>query len=339
MSTRIWFNRTFSAASHYIEMIRNNEDREKFIIYATHPRQHSPMLQVADYSEIEPILPMDEYIAYCLDFCKKHQIDVFIPHFGLTEISYHGSAFQQIGTQVLIGGDPTLLEVVGDKGRLFQALSSVEGLTLPDYFIATTVNEFQQAYRTLKEKGHRICIKPVKGEGGGGFRIIEETPADIWSIYEPVTNTLLLEDLIELLSSVDHFDALMVMELLEGHEYSVDCLGRENELLAAVPRKKVEGRIRKLEANAELIELSRAIQKVLSLQYNFNVQFIYQHNVPKLLEINPRASGGLYMSCLSGVNFPYLALKSLLGGEVHVQEPKLDITATHIEKELIISNA
>lgn len=336
MAKRIWFNRTFSAASHYVDMIRNNADNEKFEIYATHTKLHSPLLQAADYAELEPSLPMDQYIHYCLDFCKKHSIDVFIPHFGLTEIAYFCSEFQKAGTQVLLSGDPQLLEIVGDKGHLFEALNSVPGLTLPDYFIATTADEFEHAYQVLKEKGHRVCIKPAKGEGGGGFRIIEETPLDISSIYEPVTNAIQLDHLLQLLKRVDHFEALMVMELLEGHEYSVDCLGSIDQLLAVVPRKKLEGRIRELEENTELIELSRSIHKVLPLRFNFNIQFIYQNHVPKLLEINPRTSGGLYISCLSGVNFPYLALKSLLGGDVGVQTPQLNITATHIEKEVII---
>jgi hypothetical protein len=47
-------------------------------------------------------------------------------------------------------------------------------------------------------------------------------------------------------------------------------------------------------------------------------------------------SGGLYFSCLSGVNFPYLAVKLLLGEKVEKQETKLDIKATFLEKEIIL---
>ncbi|MET0808168.1 MAG: ATP-grasp domain-containing protein, partial [Pseudoxanthomonas sp.] len=35
---------------------------------------------------------------------------------------------------------------------------------------------------------------------------------------------------------------------------------------------------------------------------------------PRLLEINPRASGGVAMSCLSGINLPYLALRGFVDG-------------------------
>ncbi|WCF08363.1 ATP-grasp domain-containing protein [Paenibacillus thiaminolyticus] len=337
MSTRIWYNRTFSTASHYVEMIRNNSDNEKFEIYATHPKRHSLMLQVADYAELEPKLPKEEYARYCLDFCRKHQIDIFVPHFGLLEISRHADQFEEIGTKVMLGGDEALLNVVSDKGTLFEELKSVDGLILPDYFVVNTASQFEESYRELKEKGKKVCFKPVCGEGGAGFRIIDDQIKDVKCLFQSVTPHVHLEDVMRMLSSVDQFESLMVMELLNGYEYSVDCLGTGEQLLAVVPRKKVEGRVRALESNEALIELAHAIHKKLPLQYNFNIQFIYQGDTPKLLEINPRTSGGLYTSCLSGINYPYLAVKLLLGQEVVVPDPNLDILATHIEKEVLIN--
>jgi carbamoylphosphate synthase large subunit len=72
------------------------------------------------------------------------------------------------------------------------------------------------------------------------------------------------------------------------------------------------------------------------LDYIFNIQVKFNQGLPKLLEINPRMSGGLYFSCLSGVNFPYLAVRLLLGENVEKQEMKLDIKVTFLEKEIIL---
>jgi biotin carboxylase len=58
--------------------------------------------------------------------------------------------------------------------------------------------------------------------------------------------------------------------------------------------------------------------------------------IPKLLEINPRMSGGMHFSCLSGINFPYVAIKILLGEKVDLLTPKFGIRASHIEKEIIL---
>lgn len=126
----------------------------------------------------------------------------------------------------------------------------------------------------------------------------------------------------------------MVMEFLDGYEYSVDCLAMNGELLAAVPRKKVSGRNQLLEENLALLETAKVITKELNIPYNFNIQFIYKNGVPKLLEINPRMSGGMYMSCMSGINFPYAAIQLLLDGTTNVVQPIYGINCTHMEKEL-----
>ncbi|MDP4098058.1 ATP-grasp domain-containing protein [Paenibacillus sp. P96] len=336
MSLRIWYNRTFSTASHYVEMIRRNADQRQFEIYVTHPKTHSLMLQIADYAEPEPTLPLYEYPGYCLDFCKKHNIDIFIPHFGMSEIVKYRSEFAKIGTKLLAAGDAELIGLVLDKGKLFSELSTLKSIELPDYYVVSTVDEFKEAYHQLKERGHRVCFKPASGEGGAGFRIIKETLPSIQSLYDPCGPGILLDEAIRMLSSVPEFPPLMVMEFMSGHEYSIDCLASSSSLLAAVPRKKVEGRVRLLEENELLIEWAHEIHKVIPLQYNFNIQVIYQKGKPKLLEINPRTSGGLYTSCLTGINFPYLAVKLLLGDQVVVPEPEFGIVATHIEKEMIM---
>jgi predicted ATP-grasp superfamily ATP-dependent carboligase len=139
------------------------------------------------------------------------------------------------------------------------------------------------------------------------------------------------------LKAAGEFPELMVMEFLEGEEYSIDCLAKSGELIAAVPRRKGGGRIRILENNKELMELAEVFTEEFKLDYIFNIQVKYNQGLPKLLEINPRMSGGLYFSCLSGVNFPYLAVKLLLGKKVEKQETKLDIKATFLEKEIILS--
>jgi predicted ATP-grasp superfamily ATP-dependent carboligase len=45
----------------------------------------------------------------------------------------------------------------------------------------------------------------------------------------------------------------------------------------------------------------------------FNIQFREGVHGPRLLEINPRPSGGFGMSCLSGANLAQIALQALKG--------------------------
>jgi biotin carboxylase len=110
----------------------------------------------------------------------------------------------------------------------------------------------------------------------------------------------------------------------------------EGQLYAAIPRMKGDGRVRELVESVELIDLAHRFHQEYRLPFVFNIQVKYSKGVPKLLEINPRMSGGLHFSCLSGINIPYLAIKVLLGEEIGPLKPRFGIRASHIEKEMIL---
>jgi len=60
-------------------------------------------------------------------------------------------------------------------------------------------------------------------------------------------------------------------------------------------------------------EYTRRLIEKLNLNGLFNVQFKDKDGVPFILEINARMSGGIAMSCLSGVCLPYWALRLAMG--------------------------
>lgn len=338
MKTKIWLNRWFSTAYIYIDMIRNNEDGKEFEFYVTHPIKESIVLQNADYYEIEPVLKGKEYVDYCLDFCKKHKIDLFLPRYGMVYIAEYVKEFESIGTKVMVCSDTKLMEIIDDKALFYESVRHHNIINIPDYHVVTNITEFEEAYALLSEKGHRVCFKPVSGIGGEGFRVIDDRADTFESLFEPVNHRISYKKAIELLGSRENFQPLMVMEFLQGNEYSIDCLAYDGKLYAAIPRKKMQGRLEYIDPNPELIEMAKKFAEIYKLPYMFNIQFKMKDGVAKLLEINPRMSGGLYISALSGINFPYLAVKLLLGEKIKVKQPKLDIMTTHIETPVIMKD-
>ncbi|QNG60103.1 ATP-grasp domain-containing protein [Bacillus sp. PAMC26568] len=339
MSTyKIWFNRWFSVAYHYIDMIRTNEDGIQFEVYGTHPDPDHVMLANCDYAEIEPKLETDDdYIQYCLNFCEKHSIDLFVPRYKALPIAKALKKFEEIGTKVLVNRDANLLETIENKDEFYDTCKEKGIFEIPSFYTARSAEEFKETYEKLMNEGLQVCYKPVVGEGGYGFRIIDNELDPLKEVMAP-SYRIPFHRVYAGLEAAGEFPELMVMEFLEGEEYSIDCLAFDGELLAAVPRKKGGGRIRILEDNQELIRLAEQFTKEFKLDYIFNIQVKFNQGLPKLLEINPRMSGGLYFSCLSGVNFPYLAVKLLLGAKVERQDVKLDIKATFLEKDIILSN-
>lgn len=333
----IYFNRWFSVAYHYMNLIRNNEDGVQFQIFATHPDIRHMSLQGADVAETEPALKGIEYVKFCVDFCRRNRIDVFIPRLHMLDIALHISLFDAIGTKVLVCRDVDLLDSIMDKGKFYENVREQGIMTVPEYHVVSTAEQFKAAYEDLVAKGHRVCFKPTETEGGLGFRIIDNTRNPLQELYGYVTPLITFDDAYRILASSPSFPDLMVMELLEGYEYSIDCLAdEEGKLLVAVPRRKAGGRLRLMEHIPELEEIASRVAEVYKIPFNYNIQMKYNGGTPKLLEINPRMSGGLHMSCLSGINFPYLAVKSALGGEVQPMKFKGDVLASHLEQPMIM---
>ncbi|MBP1993486.1 ATP-grasp domain-containing protein [Paenibacillus eucommiae] len=336
--TKIWFNRWFSVAYHYMNWIRDNNEGVEFKFYATHPDIAHMSLQAADHAEVEPVLEPEAYVEFCLEFCERHQIDVFIPRLKMLAIAKQVHRFEQIGTKVMVCSDIPLLESLMEKQKFYESVALTGIMQIPDYHVVQTADQFMIAYQTLTAQGHRVCIKPTNSEGGMGFRVIDPELDELTELFGPINRNITPEHAYRILSSVDHFDDLMVMELLSGFEYSIDCLASASgELLAAVPRRKAGGRLRLMEEVPELIEIAERVAATYKIPFNYNIQMKYNNGIPKLLEINPRMSGGLHVTCLAGVNFPYLAVKLLLGEQVDVQHPNYGILASHIEKSVIMS--
>jgi len=233
--------------------------------------------------------------------------------------------------------DIELLDAMIEKDKFYEALRGKDLVTIPDYRVANTAEEFKQAYEELTAAGHKVCFKPTKSEGGMGFRIIDNERDPLQDLYGYVTLSTTFEQAYETLSLTDRFDTLMVMELLDGTEYSIDCVSTEDgELLTAIPRRKSTGRTYLLEESAELLDIAERIAGSLRIPYAFNIQVRYNNGVPKLLEINPRMSGGLYITCLSGVNMPYLAVQALQGKAIERPKPQFGIQAGYVEQPLLM---
>ena len=75
----------------------------------------------------------------------------------------------------------------------------------------------------------------------------------------------------------------------------------------------------------------------INLEFPCNIQFKLKDDIPYLLEINTRMSGGLQMSCLAAdVNIPNIALNKLLGNDIDWSMDKREKTVSYIEIPQII---
>ena len=57
--------------------------------------------------------------------------------------------------------DYSRLELLADKARTYDLFRAQEGLSIPEYHIVDTAEEFRQSYMELKSKYDQICVKFV----------------------------------------------------------------------------------------------------------------------------------------------------------------------------------
>ena len=63
------------------------QDNPNFYIIGTNEHPRSVLSTVCDEWYVEPVLKGNDYVEFCLSFCKEHQISVFMPRREMISIS------------------------------------------------------------------------------------------------------------------------------------------------------------------------------------------------------------------------------------------------------------
>jgi len=312
---RIWFNKTFSTISAVFTNLRQSTPAGEVTLICTHSHVTAAAFLAADENYLEPAeLTGQDYVEWCVDFCQQHNINLFWPGKEAALISKYHVLFQAIGVQVLSVADYQTLTLLHDKADFYADLSPEVAQTM-DFIPVNNREEFDGAVAALSAKHERLCVKPAVSVFGLGFRVLDTQRDSITQLLKGVEYQIPLQELRQGMNNTPEFNTLLVMEHLGGPEWSVDCAGRHGELLCAVQRKKSQsaGHGQTISNNAEIQGMVTRLTAHYRLNGLFNIQFKEGVHGPRLLEINPRPSGGFGMACLSGANLAYIALQSIKG--------------------------
>ncbi|CAH1386080.1 ATP-grasp domain-containing protein [Candidatus Nitrotoga sp. M5] len=307
---RVWFNKTFSSVAAAISLIREADVVGDYHIVCSNTNPHAPGFFFAHESSIEPSgLKGKDYLDWCLHFCRANNIDIFVPGKEASLVSAAREQFATQGTRVLCAALQEVLHLLHDKALFYQSVDLK--LAPPAAFrVVEDVEQFDAAYRELRDAHKKLCVKPSVSVYGLGFSVVDEERSSAQLLLDGIQYHIGLDDLRRGFATMNGFRTMLVMEYLDGHEYSVDCVGDNGRLICAVPRKKAKmaGQGQMIELRDDILESTRQLTSTYGLNGVFNIQFREGQNGICLLEINPRMSGGLAMACLAGPNLPYLAL-------------------------------
>ena len=313
---RVWYNRTFSSVNAAIKLIREADTEGRFTIIHSNANRHAPAARLAHEFHVEPTgLKGDAYVDWCLAFCRDQKIDIFVPGREATLLAAEHARFADIKTRVLSAAPPAQLKRIHDKADFYAAT------VLPDAPVAAfrpfaTLEQFDAAYAELRPQHAKLCVKPAHGIYGLGFAIVDEERSSAALLMKGVEYHIGYQDLRRGLADMDTFPTMLLMEFLDGPEYSVDCVGDHGRLAAAVVRRKLpqSGSGQLIDMRQDILDATARLCADYQLNGVFNAQFREGGGRPRLLEINPRMSGGIGMACLAGPNLPYIALRGFAEG-------------------------
>ncbi len=320
---RVWFNRAFSSVSSAISLIREADTGGRFHIIYSNANPHVNAARVAHEFFEEPTgLDSATYIDWCLDFCRAQRVDIFIPGKESTAIAGQHARFAALGVRVLSAGTVDALELIHDKAR-FYASVNLPIAPVAAFRVFEDVQQFDAAYAELRAAHGTLCVKPSQSVFGLGFAVLDEERSSAALLMAGEQYRIGLADMRRGLAELGQFRTMLLMEYLDGHEFSVDCVGEHGRLVAAVARKKprTAGRGQLIDMRQDILDATTALAAEFGLNGCFNVQFREGGGALRLLEINPRMSGGIGMACVAGPNLPYIALAGFADGYHTVQVP------------------
>ena len=321
----VWFNHTFSTEYHVIKALREGAAQhggEVLNIIGSNKDANCIYKTECDVFFKEPDdLTDEEYVDYALSVCKAYKVDVFFPKRCRNIISKYKDKFTEIGVAVISSADYEMLTNLENKKYTNEIVGRYHLCKCIPSFYATNLEEFKQAYTSVKNLGGdfencRVCMKYTEDEGAVSFRVIvPDEEVDFRRISSPIGAKISYSEVLKILSSEPEFKELMIMPFLNGLDVTIDSFMGDYNFFA-VSRYKLGNRRVLVENNEQFYNLSKQFAIMTGLKGLYNIQLKGHNEEWYFLEVNTRMAGGIHKAISCEVNLPYLAYADAIGKDI-----------------------
>lgn len=248
----------------------------------------------------------ETYIMKLEEFLNNNDWDVFVPRRFLPDIP------QEIGKTKIMIDNQSAVSAADNKCETYRLLEKTpEFQSLIPYYIDGAEQKIDiNIVRKILNRNVDIMIKKKVDIGGDSYKKI--TDIERYQLTEAYTQ-MSYEQIKYICDGEDV--SYMIGEVLTGNMISVDVFSDVFDNIYTVKRLKIDD-LRILYEGEDLNGICEQLYTYFGFKYAVNMQFMRSsiNGQLKLLEINPRISGGIHMaSKLMEVNIPKVLLSKLIG--------------------------
>jgi len=249
------------------------------------------------------------------EIIKEESVNTFIPGHP-AEIELYNEYKGQLNIPVGLPDSDDYKSLL-DKEQVYIKMKQLDlEQYIPQYVGFNDNNELNYLKNEFFPNEEELIVKEVSGYGAIGMAILTNRENYLKAKKAGNNKVVSVEDYLEISGD----SRRILMKVLNKPEFSVDIYVHNNEVVVAVPRKRVgvssglvlDGTIEK---NTYLINASKQIAGKLIDNGFLNLQFMLDDDGYKLTDINPRFCGSQVMSLGADINFPELFIQYELLGE------------------------
>ena len=254
-----------------------------------------------------------EFPRVMLEICRANRVDAVLPQssFDLAGLATVREELAAQATVALVSSVETIA-TANDKADCYRLLHEI-GVPAPEWRRVRGRARFVAAAEELGYPERAVCFKPVMSSGSRGFRVLDPGVDRAHQLLHerPGSLAMRLEEVAELLPADERGEELLVMELAQGGERTIDGIARDGRVVLGHPKTREAMRaglamfFQTLE-DETLMAHAEKIVAALGIEHFFNIQLVGD----LVIEVNPRISTVVYQEDL---NLPYLGVKHALG--------------------------
>jgi carbamoyl-phosphate synthase large subunit len=310
-----------------ISMLRNISYINKIVGIDTN--SDNPGKFLVDKFHQAPKTNDDEYIPFVLQLCEDENIDIILctsTQNSLIPLKKNEELFNKINVKIP-GTNIEDLLIANDKGLMLDKVNE-SGIDCPNFLIPDNDKHFD----SFLSKNKNVIVKPRVSSGSRGFRILKNNYKlgydDIVGKSDDLSKVVNANEYRNILKNEGNFSNILMMEYLEGQDYSVYSLANKGKSLVTIPFKRLNPKdgvslVSEVDMNECVIDYVQKIVKLFNLDWVVNIQLkLSPDNKPLIYEINPRLAGSVILTKGANCDLLKYGLDVISNRELKINSPK-----------------